>query len=950
VDNNESKVVFKVFHQNIRSLANKVYQLETILQSMETTHVVCLTEHWKTKEELDSIKIMNYGLTSSYCRINNVHGGASIYVHDSINAAEITNLVNLSGEMDIEIAANYIKDFNIAVVCIYRPPSGNINVFFDKLTLLLNIICDSDEYINTLILGDFNVDLLKDSSTKDKLLDIMRCSNLHPKVMCPTRYYDSGQSCLDHVYSDIDNVEFAAIKSNISDHDGQMMTINYQTQDKKNCEKMVEMRRITPAKLNCFYEYIDMYDWERIVESGKEPDQILDSVINVFVHTFHQALPIRKYPIKENNKKWVTDEIISKKFILDDIKKLCNVFPENNALSIFKDEFEVLYNKLLVCKRSNYFRTEISRATNKAKSVWNIIKYETNKITDKKSYFETSEPNQLAHDINNYFINAVKWALKPPDIPTSLQLLQTYTPALTNAAELKPFSVGEIFSLLKQIKPKATKDIYEVPTNILHQLPPSFIDVLCHTMNQCLKNGSYPQTLKKIKVVPVYKGKGPKTDFKNYRPISIIPALSKIFELGLANRLISHLTERGILAKEQHAYQSHKSTVDATRELIKTIVTQQEMGHKVAVVLCDLSKAFDLVDHELIIKKLNHYGIRGNFLKIFQSFLENREQLCEVDVNGKKGKSTYLSLNATSVPQGSIIGNYLFITLVNDLSACTINGKLVAYADDSAFIVSGTNFSELQCKVNGLLLDVKNWFSVNGMQLNPEKTNVIQVSLRGVPPNTLKIELDNINVPTVDKAKYLGFVVDSGLKWNSHIEELSKRLTKACFAISRLTKMLNDQCVRNAYFAYFQSTITYGIDMWGLAADRQRIFILQKRVIRIMARVRWDTPARDIFRELKILTVPSLYILEIAKVVRRNLHQFKRRGHNSRNRNDLLPNRHRLKKSEQCIWYIGPKIYNRLPKDIKQPDMSENIFISKLKEYLINQAFYSVDEFLNKNN
>jgi hypothetical protein len=247
-------------------------------------------------------------------------------------------------------------------------------------------------------------------------------------------------------------------------------------------------------------------------------------------------------------------------------------------------------------------------------------------------------------------------------------------------------------------------------------------------------------------------------------------------------------------------------------------------------------------------------------------------------------------------------------------------------------------------------VDVKNWFSANGMQLNPEKTNVIQVSLRGVPPNTLKIELDNINVPIVDKAKYLGFMIDSGLKWNSYIDELCKRLTKACFAISRLTKMLNDQCVRNAYFAYFQSTLTYGIDMWGQAADRQRIFILQKRVIRIMARVPWDTPARNIFRELKIVTFPGLYILEVAKVVRRNLNQFKQRSHNSRNRNDLLPNRHRLKKSEQCIWYIGPKIYNKLPKDIKKPDMSENIFISKLKEHLIDKAFYSVDEFLNQNN
>jgi hypothetical protein len=922
-----------------------------MLQCLDRTNVICLTEHWKEANDLKTIKIMNYELSSSYCRKNSIHGGACIYVHKSVEATELDVLVDLSVEMVIEISAIQINYYKLSIVCIYRPPSGDINIFFEKLSILLNITNDDMKAKNTLIVGDFNIDLLKDSPNKKKLLDLMNCVNLNPIVVCPTRYTNCSESCIDHAYSDIDEINFAPVKSELSDHDGQMMSISYQQNDCNTCSvEMIEMRRITPSKLNCFTEFLDMYDWDKIIKSGKEPDQILDSIINVFIHAFVQAFPMQKHPKCNKDKIWFSGDIIAKKYLLDDIKDLCNVFPNNISLHNFKDQFEELYNKLMIYKRSDYFRNEIRKASNKAKAVWRVIQSETSATSSKSRSLESSEPDGLANAINKFFINSVRDTQRQLDLRLALQLLESYNPMAVECASLEPLSIGEIYRLIKLIKPKPTKDVYEVPTRILRELPPSFIDILCYSMNLCLKNGCYPDSLKRIKVVPIYKGKGVKTELKNYRPISIIPVLSKIFELGLANRLINHLTGKGILAKEQYAYQSQKSTVDATRQLLKTIAGKQELGCKVALVLCDLSKAFDLVDHMLIIKKLDHYGIRGTFLKVFESFLKNRQQLCEVDVNGYKGRSNYESLDSISVPQGSVIGNYLFITLVNDLSACTSHGQLIAYADDSAFVVWGTSFTELQSRVNYLLQDVKHWFTINGMKLNLDKTNVIQINLRGSPPQTLNIVLDNIEVPVVNKAKYLGFTLDSALQWDTHIDELCKRLGKACFAISRLTKMLDEQCVRNAYYAYFQSIVTYGIDMWGQAADRQRVLILQKRVIRIMAGVPWDTPARSLFRKLRIMTFPGLYIFEVAKVVRKHLNEYKMRGPNYRNGNNLLPNPHRLKKSEQCVWYIGPRIYNRLPNNLKSSELSDNMFISKLKEYLIEKTFYSLDEFMNKNN
>jgi hypothetical protein len=936
---------FGIIHQNIRCLTNKVYQLEAILQSVELMHVVCLTEHWKKSEELTSIKIMNYGLSSSYCRKNKIHGGASIHVHNTVKAAELSSLVNLSIEMVIEIAAIEIVEYKLVIICIYRPPSGDVTVFLDRLSTLLNLINDEHVNNNTLVVGDFNINLLKESQNKNKLLDLMRCSNLMPIVTCPTRSHNSSESCLDHAYSDIEKIEFAPLKTGISDHDGQVMTIEFQRKNGKNCVQMTDIRRITPHKFNCFWESLDLFNWEKIVNSGREPDQILDSVVNVFIHTYQQAFPKCKQSIRKVSKKWVTQEIISKKSILDDVKRLCNVFQGNISLNNFKDQFEELYNKLIICKRSEHFKCEISKATNKAKAIWNVIRHETNASHGNITSIDTANPSLLAEEISNFFINSVKYAQKRPDIELSMRLLGAYVPKVDNCAVLEPFTIGEIYKLIKQIKPKCTKDIYEIPTDFLSKLPPSFIDILCHTMNMCLENGSYPETLKKIKVVPIYKGKGLKSDYKNYRPISIIPALSKIFELGIGKRLMKYLTGQELLAKEQYAYQSHKSTIDATRALLKEVFDKLEMGCRVAVILCDLSKAFDLVDHKLIIHKLHHYGIRDNFLDLFRSFLKNRVQVCEISANSKKGQSNSHTLDDISVPQGSVIGNYLFIILVNDLASSTRYGKLIAYADDSAFVVSGSNYMELQSRINQLLLDLNTWFTANGMLLNLEKTNVMQIGLRSLPtiPN-----LNNAQVPFVKNAKYLGFTLDSRLTWENHIDNLCKKLGKVCYAISRLTKMLDDHSVRMSYFAYFQSLVTYGIDMWGQAADRQRIFILQKKAIRIMARVPWDTPARDLFRKMKILTVPSLYILEISKIVRKSLNQFKTRGPNQRYAGNLLINIHKIKKSEQCYWFVGPKIYNRLPRNVKEAKMSESAFVNQLKDFLTEKAYYSLDEFLNE--
>jgi hypothetical protein len=272
------------------------------------------------------------------------------------------------------------------------------------------------------------------------------------------------------------------------------------------------------------------------------------------------------------------------------------------------------------------------------------------------------------------------------------------------------------------------------------------------------------------------------------------------------------------------------------------------------------------------------------------------------------------------------------------------------FADDGCVIVSAPNQQDLRCRLNKVMSDVATWFSANGMLLNIEKTNIMHFSLRGKKEHNLNIYCNGRLVPQVDEVKYLGLVIDSGLTCGPHIDSLCNRLSSACFALVRLRPSLDLNNVRKAYFGYFHSLLTYGVDLWASAANRERPFRLQKRAIRCICGVSWDHPARELFKETKILTLPSLYVLEVAKYVRSNLEQFLTRGdshnYNIRRRGELRPPTTRLAKAQKCLHSIGPKIYNKLPHEVKNAP-SMRCFVNKLKTKLASDACYSIDEFLN---
>ncbi|KAJ2951484.1 hypothetical protein O0L34_g13636 [Tuta absoluta] len=268
------------------------------------------------------------------------------------------------------------------------------------------------------------------------------------------------------------------------------------------------------------------------------------------------------------------------------------------------------------------------------------------------------------------------------------------------------------------------------------------------------------------------------------------------------------------------------------------------------------------------------------------------------------------------------------------------------FADDVAAIVVGESTTHLESRLADVSNQLKHWFHINGLALNLTKTQFVHINLSGRPQRPLDIQIDNVTIKQAYTTTFLGFQLDSGLSWSDHIDKLCGRLGQTCFALGRMSAVLPGAVVRSCYFATVQSLLQYGVELWARGADWDRVFVLQKRAVRIVARVPADTHMQPYFRELRIMTLPSLYIFAVAMYAREHMVCYERRGenhnYNLRGAGKLQSVPHRLAKSDKVTHVLAPFLYNRLPHDIVDTP-SLPVFKRKLKNWLIEQAFYDYE-------
>lgn len=924
------------------------------LSDYENLFFMCFNETWTDNMSINSFKIDGYGLADHYCRRSKKRGGVAIYLRDDVSFRRI-DLTDFCVELDIEVCAVScdIRGFKVVILNCYRSPDGDVSVFLEKLEQVL----DKTYYPNSnmIVCGDFNFDSLCSNCPNFlkfvKLCNILALYGLYRRGGWPTRVTDTSVTCIDHVFSNMEQVVSCVYDNTYSDHRSTLLDFTICT--KKSHRINLWRRSYNEESMSKFITGLQAEMWSSVYHNNS-CSSAFDSFFNIFQFYFNMHFPLHKSSIETTTKKWVSNDVRSSSRQLRDLFAISQL--DQNLRPLYK-EAKKTHNKLVRnCKRK-YYQGKILSAENTTKACWQTVREMTysgnlNKNTvlyDSDNGKKVYDPQKIANTFNQFFQNAPVEILKKIN---SSGVHFSFNFDLQSKFKLCPYTDEELYELLsKKLKNLKSSGFDEIPSFLIKRVLLFIIKPITHLINLSFCCGEFPDRLKLGKVIPILK-KGDSQLIENYRPITIPSVFSKIFEYAFLNRLLVHLKDNNIIIGNQHGFQEGKNTMSAVHSFYEELILMVDRGECPAGVFCDLSRAFDCVDHDKLMFILGKYGFVGASYEWSKSFLEKREQYVMI----QHTDSWNMVRNFTSqsvgdlcgVPQGSILGPIFFIIYINRVVDIDPGAFFAAFADDVSGLVSGASDVILEKKCNDFLNNVSSWFGDHSLYLNPSKTTVVRFHHAQKVAKDLNVCIGGEPLPHSDNTRFLGLCIDSNLNWKAHCEFLTPKIHSQSYVIRQLKTVLTKRQLVQIYYANVDSRLRYGICFWGWSTLSDEVFLAQKRCIRSIVGVPPTHSCKDLFIDLHILTLPSLYIFEMCLYVFKNSVKFRRNCeiHNidTRSRNDLHTAVCRSKLAFRSPNNLGPLLFNNLPVHVKMCKGASK-FKSELKKFLLEKCFYRVDEY-----
>ena len=459
-----------------------------------------------------------------------------------------------------------------------------------------------------------------------------------------------------------------------------------------------------------------------------------------------------------------------------------------------------------------------------------------------------TNPNHIANTFNSYF-SSIGETLQSKIHSSHLSFTRYLKNPNIHSLFISPTDSTEIQNLISNLKDGKASGPNSIPTVVLKQLNSEISIVLAKLFNLSFSTGVFPDILKISSVIPLFK-KGSKLNCGNYRPISLLSNISKLIEKLMYSRLYSFLKIFNCLSELQFGFRDKHSTSHALISITEQIREALDTGHFACGIFIDLQKAFDTVDHNILVAKLEYYGVRGIVKNWFSSYLHNRKQF--VTINGFK--STLNSINF-GVPQGSVLGPLLFLMYINDLSFSVKNSTVHHFADDTNLLYINESLKTLCKKVNYDLKGITNWLNANRLSLNVNKTEfVIFRSPRKPIDFEVNIKLNGKRLYPSSYVKYLGVLIDEHLSWKYHINELLKKLNRSNSLLSKIRHYVNENTLRSLYFSLFSSHMSYCCQIWGQngSYNLNKILSIQRSALRIISFRPFRSNVSDLFHSLNI--------------------------------------------------------------------------------------------------
>lgn len=929
-------------HVNSRSLPKNFDNIIAFLHSLSSyPDILTVTETWLNNTNKHLYELQGY---HSYhqTRLIRPHGGVSVYISNLIRS-QLINECSFTND-DIEICT--VKVFTkteIYIVCsIYRPHSKHIGIdlFNDVLCTLLQKNCLKNNKV--IIMGDLNINLLEHTThaPTNNFLASLHAINFYPHISRPTRFPDSvnlGQpSLLDHIFTNFNN-NFTAgiILFPVSDHLPVFLSLPNSTIT-NNLHK-IEFRNLSNSNKEKFSHTLNTLDWHTLLSSN-DVNYNCTYFLNKTKEIFNVCFPLHTKLITEKRlcNPWITQAIINS------IKRKNNMYKDFKIGAITELEFKRFrntLNRLIKHTKSSYYLNIFTNFKNNTKKIWETInnlykKHKHNNIDYiSQNNIKLTDPVQISEAFNKFYINIAPTLDQhlPPSTVDPLNFLQGNYPT---SMVVPPIYPQEVINIINSIKNKKSNP-KEIPLSIIKENKAKFAIPLSILFNQSINSGKFPQCLKHATVIPIYK-KGSKDDIGNYRPISLLSIFSKIFEKLMKKHLICFLQTRNILNNEQFGFRQGLNTFNALNTFSEQIYSSLDKQNSLLSIYVDFSKAFDTVRHDILIKKLHYYGIRGIIHDWFCDYLSNRTQSTKFSNSFSKPLQIQYG-----VPQGSVLGPILFLLYINDITQIFSNLKTILFADDSTFYIVGNDPITLLQTANIDLKTFHKWCTSNRLTVNPSKTYYMLFTNKPInilPPLFYHDKIIN----RTNHHNLLGITYDENMTFKPHISNLMLKLSRIVSLLYQIKDLVPQYVLIILYNAHVLPHLQYCIPIWcnTYLTHLIPLFRLQKKIIRIITFSDYFAHTQLLFKETNILKLFDINKVQIGiqmyKQIKDTNNTAIRHQHNypTRARDNLSIPLHHLTIFQHSLSYTGPKTWNSIPEHIRLlPTILS--FKKKIKKHII---------------
>ena len=996
----------KSLHINIRGLETHFDDLLSYLLTFSFRFdIICISEaHLDTsKSYLDSVRFDIDGYCQYQVPSTIQYGGCVIYVRQPIKSSIIPDLSGSNSVCDT-LYVNIDLPGSKKPCCIglyYRHNKRGkdiMSTFIEHLDDHLGSPLIKNKRV--IVMGDMNIDLARLSTNPDIELYVNTfiCHEFESHINSPTRIQYKPNSMtlhsatiIDHIFSNL--VEFDCIAGNItypdSDHFGNFLIVpNMLSPPVRNPDKSpIFKRNYSNINIDSLQSDFQCIDWtSTVLNDNVSLDNCVTNLINNITDLCDKHAPLKRVPdrkIKYINRPWITKDILPHIIYKNKLAKTRHTDPDS-----FKPARNFV-NNLVNKSKHDYLHRYFSEHKRNSKKIWEGIRTAIDWRKSKSSAINSvkdtngntiTNPKLMAESFAKYFNNIPHKCVSK--IPKGLgrPSPRKYLPASNSSSMvLLDTDSTEIYNIISGLNINKSPGPLQFSNYFIKILNDSLAPILSSLINRSFKESSMPGCLKVGKQTPVFKAGD--NIISNYRPITVVNSIAKIFEKAVCSRLVLFLKKFNIIINNQFGFRERHSTNHAAVKVLdEVLLGLDNRDFMTGAVFLDISKAFDCVDHSLLLDKLSHYGIRGNVQQWFKSFLTDREHF--VELNGVKSKSYCPTIG---VPQGSVLGPILFIIFINDLSFSSKCFSFSIFADDTSIILKIDKLVYRELLVSELS-KVMDWFSINLLLLNYNKSQYLYFGphypdqyestfilseLYEVCPQYLfkeYIETDYGILIEQNEVRYLGIIFDNNLQFSTHISQISMKISKVVGILWKASSLpINIKL--NIYYSLIFTHLNYAILVWGnsIAGNLTRgitglehvpkalknLNTIHNKAIRALVCARKQDPLSSIYRDFNILKLVDLYYLNLGIFVYEsftckapdyfnNYIESLSPPHATRltqsdyfdfKSDKVYYNQPNLKKTLTSVKFAGSALWNKLPKDIKN-STSLCCFKKRLRDWL----------------